>query len=295
MPPKSMFKNNSRNPAYWLQYYTKKYEHVLSGSYDPDTSKIESFRNYVLRTICEPTIDRRGGFFTLRFNCLFALCSTKCSSFASKQKYFEHVVNCHGHELPGEGAFLVKNDSNFIVGGFQCISCAHKYSRKDKFLAHLATNEECRSFSSIYFLRGRHPVKKSQTDFKHRRAFFKTEAACIANEENKMNLLESSFSMFGFCEKIHTHKETRRVPWRSHSMPKRKKSLERDVILATRYRLDVLKVEQSTKVFKYLYMRRVQESDDKQKIFENNLQAMKRAHSATTTKRVVAASKHFIS
>jgi hypothetical protein len=287
MPPKSMFQHQNRN---WDQYYTKKYENVLSGSYDSDLSKIATFKNYVLKTLVEPTIDRRGGFYSIRFDCLFALCASKCASFATKQKYFEHVVNFHGHELPGEGAFLVRNDSNFIVGGFQCISCAHKYSRKDKFLGHLATNEDCRNFSSIYFLRGRHPVKKSNTDFKHRRAFFKTEAAEISNEQNKMNLLESSFSMFGFCEKIQAHKASRQIPWRSHSMPKRKKSLERDVILASRYRLDVIKVEQSTKVFKYMYMKRVQENEDKHKIFENNLQSKKRANSASTSKRAAPSS-----
>lgn len=283
MPPKSMLQRESRNPAYWLQFYSKKYEHVLSGSYDSDKSKIETFRNYVLKTISEPYYEKRGGFFRLKFNCLFALCASKCSSFSTKQKYLEHVVNYHGNELPGEGAFLVSNDSSFLVGGFQCIKCAHVYSRRDKFLGHLATNDECRTYSSIYFLRGRHPIRKSKTDFKHRRAFFKTEAATIINEQNKMNLLESSFSMFGFCEKIHTHKESPQVPWRSHSMPKRKKSLERDVILASRYRLDVLKVEQSTKVFKYMYMKRVQENDDKQKIFESNLKAKKRNHSATAS------------
>lgn len=279
MPPKQQ---SNRNPAYWVQYYSKKYEYILSGSYDSDKSKIEIFKNYVLKSISEPCFERKGGFMRLKFNCLFAICASRCLSFASKQKYFEHVVNFHGNELPGEGAFLIRNDKNFLIGGFQCISCAHIYSRKDKFLSHLATNDECRSYSSIYFLRGRHPIKKENSDFKHRRAFFKTEAATIINEQNKMSLLESSFSMFGFCENINTYKESPQVPWRSHSMPKRKKSLERDVILASRYRLDVLKVEQSTKVFKYMYMKRVQENDDMQKIFESK--AKKRTLSSSSNR-----------
>jgi hypothetical protein len=246
-------------PPHWYQLYTKKYAKVLTGEYDPDKTKIQVFEKTVLPSLCEPKITKtNSGGFRITFQCRFAECQVKTNEFATKQKLMHHTINIHGSVLPGSGAFLVQNDAMVQPGGFRCISCAHIYSRKDKFLDHMDRSEKCHDYSTASFLSGRVPTLKTVDEFSRQRAFYKTEAANIINDQNNMKLLETSFSMFGICSNIEKLTPKSGVPWRSHSMPKRKKSLERDVIIACRYRLDVLRSQEANRKFAFLYMRSVE-------------------------------------
>ena len=111
-----------------------KYSRALNGQIENDPIKIENFTKYVLSSLAEPVIIPEISNLQ-RYRCLFSSCVSKVNeaypsvigkSFASKQKYVQHLCIDHDQELPGSGQFILANDKSTKAGGFWCSTCGHR-------------------------------------------------------------------------------------------------------------------------------------------------------------------------
>ena len=125
-------------------YYVLQYQDVLNGNYNEELK--QNLKRFVIPSLAHYSyhakLNRGNKLPKEKHKCLFNGCSL--TTFASKQKYFIHLVAKHSSQLPDGGRFLAPNDKSVTKGNILCSTCGHVYSRVDKYDEHLQKNEICR-------------------------------------------------------------------------------------------------------------------------------------------------------
>ncbi|CAF0980168.1 unnamed protein product [Brachionus calyciflorus] len=122
------------------------YKPILDRMNDVPQSLKENFYNFVVPSLAEPVLIKSISDNN-RYLCLFDECKKNDKSFASKQKYIQHLTICHDQELPRGGSFIAPNDKSTVPGGFWCSKCGHHYCRRDHLQNHFKTSVHCRDAS----------------------------------------------------------------------------------------------------------------------------------------------------
>lgn len=117
----------------------EKYTNVLNGRIELNIHKISNFVNLVIPTLAEQFKDQTS----VRYNCLFSNCIPHKRSYQTKQKYIQHLYLKHSNLLPGNGLFLLNNDTNMSLNGFWCSNCGKNFKRKDHLLSHFKKVVRC--------------------------------------------------------------------------------------------------------------------------------------------------------
>ncbi|RNA12045.1 hypothetical protein BpHYR1_036274, partial [Brachionus plicatilis] len=126
----------------------------LSNIYSPQIAKMTdvnhqqkiNFFNLVVPALADPKIIKDLSDMP-RFVCNFEECKEETKSFASKQKFVQHLKIMHDQELPGGCMFLYPNDKSTVPGGFWCSVCGHHYCRRDHLQNHIRTSTHCKNAS----------------------------------------------------------------------------------------------------------------------------------------------------
>ncbi|RMZ94147.1 hypothetical protein BpHYR1_050356 [Brachionus plicatilis] len=105
-----------------------------------------NFFNLVLPSLAKPILCKEISDLP-RFVCNFPECKEETKSFASKQKFVQHLKIMHDQDLPGSCSFLYPNDKSTVPGGFWCSVCGHHYCRRDHLQNHMRTSSHCRNAS----------------------------------------------------------------------------------------------------------------------------------------------------
>ncbi|CAF1036250.1 unnamed protein product, partial [Brachionus calyciflorus] len=108
----------------------------------PDKLK-NNFYELVVPSLADPIVIKSISE-SPRYLCLFKSCKDLQKSFASKQKFIQHLTICHDQELPKGGSFIAPNDKSTVPGGFWCSKCGHHYCRRDHLQKHFKSSQHCR-------------------------------------------------------------------------------------------------------------------------------------------------------
>ncbi|CAF1021457.1 unnamed protein product [Brachionus calyciflorus] len=103
----------------------------------------KNFYDFVIPSLAEPKVIKEVSDVP-RYLCYFVNCKKEVKSFASKQKFVQHLTIIHDQELPEGGSFISPNDKSTIPGGFWCSKCGHHYCRRDHLQHHFKSNLHCR-------------------------------------------------------------------------------------------------------------------------------------------------------
>ncbi|CAF1099339.1 unnamed protein product [Brachionus calyciflorus] len=153
----------------------EKYKDVLSSRLEMNHHKIMNFVSLIIPVLAEQFKVQSD----VRYNCLFSNCIIENRSYVRKQMFIQHLCQKHGHQLPGQGIFLLNGDSNFRYGGFDCEKCGRNFTRKDHFIFHSKnidckknqkSNEDCLSKVVNDVERSPNKTKENETE---------TEVVCL--------------------------------------------------------------------------------------------------------------------
>ncbi|RMZ97738.1 hypothetical protein BpHYR1_049354, partial [Brachionus plicatilis] len=120
------------------------YSQIIEKMIDVEENQKLNFFNLVIPSLAEPVIISDISD-NPRFVCNFLECKEENKSFASKQKFIQHLKIFHDQELPGACSFLYPNDKATIPGGFWCSDCGHHYCRRDHLQNHFKTSTHCKN------------------------------------------------------------------------------------------------------------------------------------------------------
>jgi hypothetical protein len=108
-----------------------------------DENKITYFYDYVLPSLSTQVVSP-GGCSAKRWICFEEFCLEKQSSYASKQVFIRHIIEKHGHLLPGNGDFL-SNQNTVGCRVFTCIHCKTSFNRKEHLVQHFKSSIHLRN------------------------------------------------------------------------------------------------------------------------------------------------------
>ncbi|CAF1004499.1 unnamed protein product [Brachionus calyciflorus] len=131
----------------------------------------KNFYDFVIPSLAEPRIVKELSDLP-RYFCLFQNCKSDGKSFASKQKYIQHLTIIHDQELPLGGSFISPNDKSTKPGGFWCSKCGHHYCRRDHLQHHFKSSVHCRDASILIT----NPLIQKEIEYESKLAIeYKTE------------------------------------------------------------------------------------------------------------------------
>lgn len=161
----------------------------------------ENFYNFVVPSLAEPVLIKSISDNN-RYRCLFDECKKNDKSFASKQKYIQHLTICHDQELPEGGSFITPNDKSTVPGGFWCSKCGHHYCRRDHLQNHFRTSLHCRDATVTL----KNPLEVREIENEKRLAIENPSLPTAVNFEFKPNIqLAIEWKPFQ-CEKLTANK-----------------------------------------------------------------------------------------
>ncbi|CAF1049451.1 unnamed protein product [Brachionus calyciflorus] len=102
------------------------YKPTLDSYQDVSVELQNNFYQLVLPSLANPRVVKVISDIPRYFG-LFESCKTAQKSFASKQKYVQHLQIQHDKQLPKGGSFISPNDESTQPGGFWCSNCGHHY------------------------------------------------------------------------------------------------------------------------------------------------------------------------
>ncbi|CAF1027701.1 unnamed protein product [Brachionus calyciflorus] len=125
------------------------YKPTLDSYVDVSDGLKNNFYQFVLPSLANPKVVKEISELP-RYFCLFDRCKAAQKTFASKQKYVQHLQIQHDQDLPKGGSFISPNDKSTQPGGFWCSNCGHHYCRRDHLNNHIKTNVHCKNASVMH-------------------------------------------------------------------------------------------------------------------------------------------------
>ncbi|CAF1068536.1 unnamed protein product [Brachionus calyciflorus] len=125
------------------------YKPTLESFQDNSVELQNNFYKLVLPSLANPRVVKEISNIP-RYFCLFESCKAAQKSFASKQKYVQHLQIQHDQELPKGGSFISPNDKSTQPGGFCCSNCGHHYCRREHLNNHIKTNVHSKNASVMH-------------------------------------------------------------------------------------------------------------------------------------------------
>lgn len=178
-----------------IENMKRQYSQIIKNIPKEQENLKNNFVNLVIPSLCEPKILSEISFKP-RYICLFKDCSEQKKSFASKQKFIQHLKIIHDHELPMGGAFISPNDKSTQPGGFWCSVCGHHYCRRDHLLNHFKTSIHCTN-AEVSFI---NPLELKDIEYEE-----KLSITNCGDEKNNLYLNEGK--MRAICWKENSNDE----------------------------------------------------------------------------------------